>query len=87
MQRHANLRLVHPGNRRPPKGPARWGASRAQRSHRQVAWAVYISEGYAQNMRSALILNSYDMAPQARHLMENAVRQMEGIIRALRAHL
>lgn len=38
-----------------------YGSSRTQRTHRQIAWALYITEGYAANMRHALESNSYDL--------------------------
>jgi hypothetical protein len=79
------LRLVR---MQPPRNAFRGKpATRAQRAHRQVAWAVYISEGFAQNMRVAEMLNASEMSSEARHLLRLAIRQTEGVIAALRLHL
>jgi hypothetical protein len=58
-----------------------------QRAHRQVAWAVYISEGFAANVRHAAVFNSLEMPPKARHQLEAMVRDVEGHIRVLRRYL
>lgn len=78
------LRLVR---MTPPSKANRVRATRKQAAHRQVAWAVYISEGFAQNMRVAELMNASEVPPKARHLMRAAIQGVQGIIRALREHL
>lgn len=70
-----NVIRLQPRRERPKQPKS--GESRTQRAHRQIAWALYITEGYAANMRHALDFNSYDCDGKQKAQMREAIAAAE----------
>lgn len=58
-----------------------------QRRQRELAWLLYITEGYAANVRHALTVNAYTLDRTALRGMHQAIRGAESTAQNLRALL
>ena len=58
-----------------------------QRSQRELAWLLYITEGYAANISHALAVNAYTLHPRALRIMRAQLRRAEQACLDLRRDL
>jgi hypothetical protein len=61
--------------------------SMAARRHRELAWALYVAEGYAANLRNALTVNAYTLDRAALRTLRACLQGAEQHCKALRAEL
>lgn len=58
-----------------------------QRRQRELAWLLYITEGYIANVANALQVNGATLDRRALATMKNAMRNAENTAREIRAEL
>lgn len=68
----ARLKLVpHPR----PSRTVPFGSSRSKRAQQQIAWAIYISEGYLANLHHALANNAGELTGTQKHELRIAIQR------------
>lgn len=61
--------------------------SMEQQRQRELAWLLYISEGYAANVAHALAVNAYTLDPAVLALMDRMVQAAETTGQEIRQHM
>lgn len=67
-----------------PRKPKKTPATPAQRRQRELAWRLYITEGYAANVSHALAVNAYTLDQSALAAMGQALAGAEATCIRLR---
>ena len=62
-------------------------ASMAQIAQRELAWALYISEGYKANIERLITVNAYTLDQEVLKVLDNAYTSADNATAALRAKL
>lgn len=62
-------------------------ATRKQKRQREIAWLLYITEGYMANLTQASINNLSSMSAADRKVISRVMQQVHGFSEDLRNHL